>query len=176
MSSKKSVVTILWIAIAACESTTALPQMTPTPVALACTEPASVVAAPAGISLAEGIELGNLFVTASWRSSADFQPGYPTKVAIHATDSATLSGRRCADGTPLRFWYREGTPPLGALPASVSKLETTGDLVAQLQPDSSPDESYAGYILFPEAGDYLLTTGAPGSSGDLVLQAVVRVG
>jgi len=167
---------VLWTAFTACESSTAEQAVTPSPVLNACEAPAPVVAAPAGTGLADGVTLDGAFLTASWRSNTDFQAGYPTKVPIHATDPVSLEGRRCGDGQPLRFWYHEGNPPLGALPASISKLETTGDLVAQFQPDSSPAESYTGYILFPTAGDYLLATGPPGSSGDLLVQAVVRVG
>ncbi len=173
--SLKLAVVILWLGFTACESSTAPPAAALSQTAIACSAPAPIVAAPAATGLADGVELADLFLTASWRSGGDFQLGYPTKVAIHASGATTLAGRRCADGRPLRFWYREGTPPLGALPAPISKLETTGDLLAQFQPDSSAAESYTGYILFPSGGDYLLTTGPPGSSGDLLLQAVVRV-
>ena len=159
---------VLWLAFTACESSEAL---TPTPAAIVCPAPAPVVAAPDGTGLAEGVALGDLFLAASWRSG--FQPGYPTKVAIHTSGSVSLFGRRCADGLKLRFWYREGSPPLGNLPASSSTFASTGDLVAAFDQNSSPSESYTGYILFPSAGDYTLMAGSPG--GD-VLEAVVRVG
>jgi hypothetical protein len=165
-------VALLTMIVAGCQSTSAPQALTPSPAPIACGEPAPVVAAPAGTGLADSIALGDLFLTASWRSGGDFQLGYPTKVAIHATDTTNLTGRRCADGRQLRFWYREGSPPLGELPAPISKLETTGDIVAQLAADATPNESHTGYILFPSAGDYALMAGR---AGGLQLEAVVRV-
>jgi hypothetical protein len=165
-------VSLVWMIVAGCQSTSAPPLLTPTPAPIACGQPAPVVAAPAGTGLAEGIALAGLFLTASWRSGGDFQLGYPTKVAIHVTNSVTLTGRRCAGGQALRFWYREGGPPLGALPASISKLETTGDIAAQLATDATPNESHTGYILFPSPGDYALMAGPAGGTQ---LEAVVRV-
>jgi hypothetical protein len=171
LSLKIAASAMLWLALTACESS-AVQGGTPTPAPVGCPAPAPVVAAPAGTGLADGVAMADLFLTASWRSGADFQPGYPTKVAIHARGSTSLSGRRCADGLKLRFWYREGSPPLGKLPASSSTLASTGDLVAVFDPNSSPSESYTGYILFPSAGDYALMAGPPGAKG---LEAVVRV-
>ena len=165
-------VTLLTIIVAGCESTSTPQALTPSPTPIACGEPAPVVAAPAGTGLAGGIALGDLFLTASWRSGSDFEAGYPTKVVIHATDSVSLYGRRCSNGRALRFWYREGSPPLGELPASTAKLETTGDLVAQLGADATPNESHGGYILFPSPGDYALMAGL---GGRLQLEAVARV-
>ncbi|HXC78713.1 MAG TPA: hypothetical protein VNU19_16885 [Candidatus Acidoferrum sp.] len=167
---------VLWTAFAACQSSTALPTTTPSRTAVACGEPAPVVAAPAGTGLGDGIALAGLFLTANWRSGSDFHNGYPTKVVVHATSTVSLYGSRCSDGQALRFWYREGNPPLGGLPASWLKLETTGDLAVQFHADSSPDESRGGYFLFPSAGDYLLTAGPPGTPGVPMLQVVVRVG
>ena len=176
MNLKVAALLVLWTAFAACESSTAPPAATPSRTAVACGEPAPVVAAPAGTGLGDGIALAGLFLTANWRSGSDFQMGYPTKVVVHATSTVSLNGSRCSDGQALRFWYREGKPPLGGLPASRSKLETTGDLAVQFQADLSPDESHGGYVLFPSAGDYSLTAGPPGSPGVLLLRVVVRVG
>jgi hypothetical protein len=39
MSSKRSALMILWISVAACEASTALQPLAPTPVALACASP-----------------------------------------------------------------------------------------------------------------------------------------
>jgi len=163
---------MLCLALAACDSSTASPPVTPSQTAVACGEPAPIVSAPAGTGLGDGIALASLFLTATWRGGGDFEVGYPTKVVIHATSSVSLDGHRCSDGQALRFWYRGGTPPLGGLPASTSKLETTGDLVAQLGADATPDESHGGYILFPSAGDYALQAGP---LGGVQLEATVRV-
>jgi hypothetical protein len=121
-----------------------------------CESLAPIAAAPAGTGLSEGVLLDHLFLTATWRDS--FRSGYPTKVAIHATAPVSLTGSRCSDGRPLRFWYRDGLPPLGQLPAPTSAIEKTGDLIATLSTDSVPNESHTGYVLFPTGGRYMISS------------------
>jgi hypothetical protein len=59
--------------------------------------------------------------------------------------AVVLAGRRCADGTPLRFWY--GTRP--ALPASVTPA--TGSRTYEIAA-TGPEKGRPGYFLPSKPG------------------------
>lgn len=121
-----------------------------------CGDSAPVVTAPPGTGLADGVRVGDLFITASWRVRGDFEPGIPTKAVIHATSGPiTLSGFRCRDRRALRFWYGKGPLPFQP-PVDAAVLESSGDAAVRLDANPRPYESYGGYIFFPEAGKYVL--------------------
>lgn len=105
------------------------------------------------------------------RAETAYIPGYPTKELLHLTEGLesplALQGWRCSDGRPLRFWYREGLP-FAEVPVSRKALETTGDLIAPLEPhDRSID--YTGYMLFTSTGTWDVAV----LSGDRVIGHVV---
>jgi hypothetical protein len=70
----------------------------------------------------------------------------------------TLTGARCADAQPLRFWLNKGGgAPLSlgpfSSPASDEVMASTGDLRAVI-PRTPSGTNYVGYILFPTSGAY----------------------
>jgi hypothetical protein len=85
--------------------------------------------------------------------------------------SLALQGWRCPDGKPLRFWYREGLP-FTEVPVSRKALETTGDLVAPLEPHNRSID-YTGYMLFTSTGtwDVAVLSGAR-AIGHVVIDVV----
>lgn len=110
--------------------------------------------------VAEGVRLGPLHLTASWRSH--FSPTVPTKVLIAyfdpVTKPATLRGERCTDQYRLRFWYRDGLPfAQGELPVSPDRIGRTGDLEVLLEPHSTRT-FLPGYMMFNSAGRWRLWT------------------
>jgi hypothetical protein len=93
----------------------------------------------------------------------------PTKVPIVIRERlprpVTLRGWRCADGTPLRFWYRrQGDVPLPRNPASPGELERAGDLVATLsgEPTIPGIPGYHGYLLFSATGKWVVSVALRG--------------
>jgi hypothetical protein len=145
---------IIMLIVAACNVTTGPAKATTTPRSR-CEPPASIVRAPSGTGLADGVWVGSAFITASWRDGA-FQPRFPTKIVIHIDgEPITLSGFRCSDARPLHFWYDKGPPPFQP-PVEVDVLESSGDGAVLLAPDQRPDMSHGGYIFFPTAGSYAL--------------------
>ena len=107
--------------------------------------------------------LGPLTLQAVFRG--DFVRGYPYKVGItrHDTSQQTIvvRGSRCADGRPLRFFYRDlryfslPRPPL-----STRQLQRLGDPSARLRwyqaPEGQSALGYSGYMLFWAHGDWKL--------------------
>jgi len=83
----------------------------------------------------------------------------------------SLQGWRCPDGKPLRFWYREGLP-FAEVPVSRKALETTGDLIAPLEPhDRSID--YTGYMLLTSTGTWDVAVFSNGRAiGHVVIEVV----
>ena len=70
----------------------------------------------------------------------------------------TLTGVRCSDGQPLRFWLNKGGgaiwtfgPTSSPVPDDV--MASTGDLRAVL-PALPAGGSYGGYVLFRSSGAY----------------------
>jgi len=69
-----------------------------------------------------------------------------------------LTGARCNDGQPLRFWLNKGggaPVPLGpfSTPVPDDVLASTGDLRAVL-PKTQAGSNYIGYIFFTTSGAY----------------------
>ena len=80
-------------------------------------------------------------------------------LVAHDMDAdVALTGERCSDGQPLRFWLNKGGgSPLSlgpfSSPASDEVMASTGDLRAVL-PRIPAGSGYGGYILFPTSGAY----------------------
>ncbi|WP_432840187.1 hypothetical protein [Dactylosporangium sp. CA-092794] len=106
-----------------------------------------------------------------------YQPGFVTKMIIYAVRdqprAVALTGRRCTDGRPLRFWYgRNDLPP--APPLSEQRLQSLGDLTQELPPVAA-GVAHTGYVLFSGAGQWAIAV----EEGDLtlgVLLVTVRPG
>jgi len=103
-----------------------------------------------------------------------FRPGFPTKVPIDVNKPletpVDVRGWRCADGHPLRFWYRGGVP-FHSVP-DVRAMETAGDLVATLKPVRYIDSWMgigAGYMLFTTPGKWKVSV----FQGDQLLASAV---
>jgi hypothetical protein len=163
--------TVALAAISACSSATVTPAATATP----CGTPSIKVADPTGVT-SPGYRLGPLILAGFENRDNSAAPpspvpiGGPTKVLIHPVDpfdqSITLTGSRCADGQPLRFWYgpvHQGTPfSLGprSTPVPEAALAQTGELSVEIQPstgtaiNSAGRFDYTGYMLFPTTGTY----------------------
>ena len=138
--------------------------------AVACGTPSPRVADPTGVT-SPGNRLGPLLIVTGFGVSGSPAPvpiGAPTKVLIHPVEPfdqpITLTGARCADDQPLRFWYgsaHQGTPfTLGpqSTPVSETVLAQTGDLSAEIAP-APPGCSgcgagldATGYMLFTTTG------------------------
>jgi hypothetical protein len=110
---------------------------------------------------------------------------HPTKVLIQAprplTSAVSLRGRRCADGRPVRFWYRGGVVPLPQNPATAAQLARAGDRIARLRPGEArpsdpggPRTDYRGYILFYSPGHWVVTARQGGRLVGTVIFEVVR--
>jgi hypothetical protein len=90
--------------------------------------------------------------------------GSPTKVLIRPLDrfdgSITLTGSRCSDGQPLRFWYRGGPPFTlgpGSTPIPEAVLTQTGDPSVEIRyggGDANGGSDYTGYMLFTTTGTW----------------------
>jgi hypothetical protein len=109
------------------------------------------------------------------RAETAYLRGYPTKELLHLTEGVesplSLQGWRCPDEKPLRFWYREG-PPFAEVPVPRNALETTGDLIARLEPhDRSID--YTGYMLFTSTGIWDIAVLSEGRvTGHVVIKVI----
>ena len=105
---------------------------------------------------------------------------YPTKVLIFIREPLqapiALTGARCADGKPLRFWYRSRPLRLPSNPSSSASLARAGDALARLDaPDPSSVSSaleYRGYVLFSSPGNWVVRVKEDGKT---VGAAVFRV-
>jgi len=99
-----------------------------------------------------------------------FRRGHPLKmIVLVARDmdaDVALTGARCSDGQPLRFWLNKGGGEIWASgPASTpvpdDVMAATGDLRAVLPrmdaAATSDSTGYGGYVLFPTAGAYQIS-------------------
>ena len=158
-----------------------------TPTSLDCGSPTALAPHPRASSLT-GAPLGPVLIRGYYAQAATtavvqgFTLGYPTKMLVLiARDmdvDVTLTGARCSDGQPLRFWMgpgRSDTPfPQADLPVSEARMATTGQLDPTLQalrlPTTAGVIDYGGYMLFPSAGTYRIEGFANGGKiGDVTL-------
>ncbi len=153
---------ILAIALAACAA--------PAPTAIDCGPATALVPHPQAPELT-GAPLGPLLIRGAYGNATKaivygFGQGYPTKMLVlvaHDMESdITLSGLRCADGQPLRFWLnKNGGAPWSLGPSSTpvpdEVMASTGDLRAvlpRIQAQPIGTVGYGGYMLFTSAGSY----------------------
>lgn len=153
----------LAIALAACAP--------PAPAIVACGPATALVPHPNEATLT-GAPLGPLLIRnfepgASTAVIHAFEPGRPTKMVVlvaHDMDSdVALTGVRCGDGKPLRFWLNKGGGGIwsfepNSTPVPEEVMASTGDLRALLPrlsvPATGGGMGYGGYLLFPTAGSY----------------------
>jgi hypothetical protein len=157
--------------LSACSQTT-LPPPAPTSAVAVCGTPSPRVEDPTGVT-APGNRLGPLIIVSGFADSGSPTPaliGAPTKVLIHPVEpfdqSITLTGARCSDGQPLRFWYgpaHQGTPFLmgpQSTPVPEAVLAQTGELSVDIEPapkscsSCGAGLSYTGYMLFTTTGTW----------------------
>ncbi len=139
--------------------------------AIDCGPPTGLVPHPATPELT-GVPLGPLLIRGAFPVGATkakvlgFEHGRPTKMLVvvgHDMDNdITLTGVRCSDSLPLRFWLNKGGggiwtfgPTSSPVPDDV--MATTGDLRAVLPKLSAlpgGSQGYGGYLLFPTADTY----------------------
>ena len=177
------------------------------PIPLGCGSPTALVPHPRSPSLT-GAPIGPLLIRGYYAEGATtavvqgFTAGYPTKMlALIARDmdaDITLTGARCSDGQPLRFWMgpgRNATPfPQADLPVSEERMATTGQLDPTLEavrlPTTGGIIDHGGYMLFASAGTYriegfangrkigeatlLVTTDVPPSIAPTSLETLAR--
>jgi hypothetical protein len=168
------------------------PGVAPVPAtAVACGAPSPKVADPTGVT-SPGYRIGPLMLAGFAVETAPSSPvpvGGPTKVLIHPVEAfdqpITLSGARCSDGQPLRFWYgpvHQGTPfSLGprSTPVPEAVLAQTGELSVRIEPHSGTATNaagtfdYTGYMLFTTTGTWRVRAQSSGRGFD---EAVVLVG
>jgi hypothetical protein len=149
--------------------------------AISCGPPTALVPDPLRPELT-GAPIGPLLVRGPYRADAvdatalGLVRGRPFKmIVLVARDmdaDVALTGERCGDGQPLRFWLNKGGgSPLSlgpfSSPASDDVMASTGDLRAVL-PKTQGGATYVGYILFPTSGSYRLE----GFAGDQSLGQV----
>ncbi|MDQ6719975.1 MAG: hypothetical protein M3003_04175, partial [Candidatus Dormibacteraeota bacterium] len=150
------------------------------PAPLDCGAPTTLAPHPQDASLT-GAPIGPLLIRGYYGEGATtavvqgFTPGYPTKMlALIARDmqtNITLTGVRCSDGQPLRFWMgpnRNDTPfPQGDLPVSEQRMATTGQLDPTFEalqlPTTGGVIDEGGYMLFPSVGTYRIEGFAGGT-------------
>ena len=168
-----------------------VPATAPTP--LDCGSPTTLVPHPQE-ALLTGAPLGPLLIRGYYAEGATtavvqgFTPGYPTKmlalIARNMEANITLTGARCSDGQPLRFWMgpgRNDTPfPQADLPVSEQRMATTGQLNPTLEalqlPTTAGIISDGGYMLFPSAGTYRIEGFASGGKiGEVTLLVTTDV-
>ena len=170
---------LLVIGLSAC-----VPALAPTPspapsassaVIRPCGTPSPAVADPKGVT-SPGNRLGPLLIVSGFvgaGSPAQTPIGSPTKVLIHVLDPlpqpVTISGARCSDGQPLRFWYAGG-PPFALGPSSTpvpeQVLAQTGDLTFTI----SQVSDYPGYMLFTTNGSWRVLAQIAGRDvGEIVI-------
>jgi len=104
-----------------------------------------------------------------------YQPGFVTKMIIHAVQdqpqTVVLTGQRCSDRRPLRFWYgRNELPP--DPPLTEQQLESLGDLTQRLPPTTAGVD-HTGYTLFSGTGQWEITLGLGGANVGVLLVTVV---
>jgi hypothetical protein len=136
--------------------------------ALVCGEPSRV--RPVSPAVGPAARVGPLWfvVPPGPRAVVQLLPDYPalvspTKVLIYVQRPLRapirLRGRRCSDGRPLRFFYRNAGD-LRDLPQAgpAADLERVGDRVATLAagepPTVVPALGYPGYMLFSAPGKW----------------------
>lgn len=168
-----------------------MPAAAPTP--LDCGSPTALAPHPRESSLT-GAPIGPLLIRGYYAEGATtavvqgFTAGYPTKMlALIARDmdaDVTLTGARCSDGRPLRFWMgpgRSATPfPQADLPVSEERMSTTGQLDPTLEalqlPTTGGIMEHGGYMLFPSAGTYRIEGFANGRKiGEVTLLVTTDV-
>jgi len=178
---------VLAFILSACSSA---PALLPSPTVAACGTPSPKVADPTGVT-SPGYRLGPLmlagFAVQAARSTSPVPVGGPTKVLIHPVESfdqpIKLTGARCSDGQPLRFWYgpvHQGTPfSLGprSTPVPETVLAQTGELSAEVQPgrgtatNAAGTFDYTGYMLFTTTGMWTVRAQSAGRQiGEVVVQ------
>jgi hypothetical protein len=147
------------------------PTLPPT-AAVACAAPTGLVPYPPTPELT-GAPIGPLLIRGPYppgskdATALGFKPGRPFKmivlVARNMDGDVALTGARCADGQPLRFWLNKGGSDIwnlgpGSTPVPDDLMASTGDLRAVLPRIDAVATSgftgYNGYILFPTAGAY----------------------
>jgi hypothetical protein len=105
-----------------------------------------------------------------------YQPGFITKMLIHPVrdqpQTIVLTGQRCSDGRPLRFWYgRTYLPP--PPPLSEEQLQSLGDL-AQSLPPTPANVDHGGYVLFSGPGRWEITVSQGDTNLGVLLVTVVQ--
>lgn len=159
----------------------------PPPKTTECGPASALVAHPSDIA-ATGAPLGPLLIRnfepgATTAVVHRFTPGRPTKmVVLVARDMVTdisLTGARCADGKPLRFWLnKDGGGPFtfgpDSTPVPEDVMSSVGDVRAVLPRIDPPTMtgvwSYGGYLLFPTAGSYRIEAQSEGKTvGEAIL-------
>jgi hypothetical protein len=140
--------------------------------AIPCGVPTQLVPYPASPELM-GAPIGPLLIRGPYPAGAKdatalgFVRGRPFKmIVLVARDMDTdiaLTGVRCSDGQPLRFWLNKGGGGIfpggpASTPVPDDVMATTGDLRAVLPKidavATSGSSGYGGYFLFPTAGRY----------------------
>jgi hypothetical protein len=144
----------------------------PPSTAIACGPATALVPYPASPELT-GAPIGPLLVRGPYPAGSKdatalgFKRGSPLKmIVLVARDmdaDVVLTGARCSDGQPLRFWLNKGgggifPGGLASTPVPDDVMASTGDLRAVLPrvdaSATSGSSGYGGYILFPTAGAY----------------------
>lgn len=139
------------------------------PQPLSCGEPTRLEPHPLRPEALLAAPLGPLMVR-NFRESettaviSEYSPGYPTKVVISVARPfdrpLSLSGRRCSDGTRLRF--ASSYPfALNSTPAPTEIFAATGEIDPIIEPVTSvrPDALYGvgpAYMLFTSSGKWVL--------------------
>lgn len=135
----------------------------PPSTAIGCGPASALVAYPATPELT-GAPIGPLLIRAAYApGSKDATAlGFIVLVARNMDADIALSGQRCSDGQPLRFWLNKGGPIWnlgpGSTPVPDEVMASTGDLRALLPRidavATSGSDGYNGYVHFPTAGAY----------------------
>ena len=154
----------------------------PLSTALACGPATTLVPHPTAPELT-GAPLGPLLIRGPYPSGAKdatvlgFVRGREQKmlvlVARNMDSDIVLTGARCSDGQPLRFWLNKGGGGIwiggpSRTPVPDDVMATTGDLRAvlpRIDAIAPGTSGYGGYILFPTAGAYRIEALA----GDLTI-------
>lgn len=105
-----------------------------------------------------------------------YQPGFITKMIIRLIrdqpQTIVLTGQRCSDRRPLRFWYgRKVLPP--DPPLSEEQLQSLGDLAQDLPP-ATANADHGGYVLFSGPGQWEITVSQGGTNIGVLLVTVVE--
>jgi hypothetical protein len=93
-----------------------------------------------------------------WLAVYPFAAGHPTKAIAMAQrrlrKPVVIRGWDCANGSRLRFWYRNGLPFSG-VPVSSARLRRTGTFSASFGP-WQPRASRGGYLMYWHGGAWKL--------------------